>query len=369
MKITKSIKGKTNRYQYNLIVLISTLNFMNLKLKKYTQNNILYFFNGNLKRNKQKTVKIKTLQNYLYELEKKFRITHNYCKHLGKKCGSEVYYTLQYSKKECHKKINSHFKNIKIEKANKFKERVKIHSKENGSPKWECINNINNNKRERDILTKYIDKCNFKIDLPLDLLNLRIEKTEKIELIKEIKRYEKTIRLLSDKDLNLIRKELKQSSKNGSIKNFLESKGYLDKQTQNNKQNIKLIKLKETLDITEAELKKQNYDEDVLRKEIKKIYEIYKEKPHFITERDKYKDLDILIRKIKVNTNLCKEQERGKSDIKNNIFSILLEQLRHKIDISILIPALKNFINAKDELRYSKVVDNTYYYELLKTIE
>ncbi|MBW6187168.1 hypothetical protein KZ870_38745, partial [Pseudomonas aeruginosa] len=131
MKITKSIKGKTNRYQYNLIVLISTLNFMNLKLKKYTQNNILYFFNGNLKRNKQKTVKIKTLQNYLYELEKKFSITHNYCKHLGKKCGSEVYYTLQYSKKEWHKKINSHFKNIKIEKTNKYKERVKTHSKEN----------------------------------------------------------------------------------------------------------------------------------------------------------------------------------------------------------------------------------------------
>ncbi|WP_241763809.1 plasmid maintenance protein, partial [Borrelia nietonii] len=41
-------KKPTNKYQHKLIVLISTLNYMNLKLKKYTQSNILYYFNNNM---------------------------------------------------------------------------------------------------------------------------------------------------------------------------------------------------------------------------------------------------------------------------------------------------------------------------------
>ncbi|UCP02004.1 plasmid maintenance protein (plasmid) [Borrelia hermsii] len=371
MKI-KSIKGKTNRYQYNLIVLISTLNFMNFKLKRYTQKNILYFFNGNLKRNNQKIVKIKTLQNYLYALEKKFKLTLNYCKHLGKQCGSEIYYTLQYSKKECHAKINSHFKHLKEEKINKFQERVRIYGKENGSPKWECINNINNNnnKREEEILIKYISKCKFRIDLPFTLLNLKINKTVKIELIKEIKRYEKSINLLSEEDLTLIKGELR-SGQIGCVEDFLKRKGYLNKNTQGNscKQAIKVEKLKEILGKGELELKKQNYDEEALREEFSRIYETYKEKPHFIIEQDKYRDLDRLIRKIKTNIKTYRKQESEGDDIKNNIFSILLEQLRHRVDISVLIPALKKFINTKDELKYSKVVDNTYYYELLRIIK
>ncbi|AHH14626.1 plasmid maintenance protein [Borrelia hermsii] len=366
----KSIKGKTNRYQYNLIVLISTLNFMNFKLKRYTQKNILYFFNGNLKRNNQKIVKIKTLQNYLYALEKKFKLTLNYCKHLGKQCGSEIYYTLQYSKKECHAKINSHFKHLKEEKTNKFQERVKIYEKENGSPKWECINSINNNKKEEEILIKYISKCHFKTDLPFILLNLEIDRALKIELIKEIKRHEKYIKSLSAEDLALIKDQLK-SGQVGCIEGFLKQKGYLNGtvQSKSSKQALKVKKLKEVLSQRELELKEQNYDEEALREEFSRIYEAYKEKPHFIIEQDKYEDLDRLIRKIKSNIKTYRKQESGGDDIKNNIFSILLEQLRHRVDISILVPALKKFINTKDELKYSKVVDNTYYYELLKIIK
>ncbi|BDU63382.1 hypothetical protein BOFE_09220 (plasmid) [Candidatus Borrelia fainii] len=369
MKI-KSIKGKTNRYQYNLIVLISTLNFMNLKLNQYTQKDILYFFNGNLNRNDQKIVKIKTLQNYLYALEKKFKITRNYCKHLGKKCGSEVYYTLQYSKRECHAKINSHFKDIKEEKINRFKERVANYKKENGSLKWECIYSNNNNKREEETLIKYINKCNFKIDLPFFLLKLKIDKTKKIEIIKEIKRHETSLKALKREEISQIKDEIEKGQE-GCIRTFLKERGYLNKsfQRKNNKRELKVKKLKEILSAKEEELKGQNYDEAILREEIGKIYEVYKEKPHFIIEQDKYKDLDRLIRKIKIRTKTCKKQEIKADDIKNNIFSILLEQLMYKVDIGVLIPALKKFINAKDELKYSKVVDNTYYYELLKIIK
>ncbi|ACH95139.1 plasmid maintenance protein (plasmid) [Borrelia recurrentis] len=366
----KKIKGKTNRYQYNLIVLISTLNFMNLKLKQYTQTNILYFFNGNLTRNKQQKVKIKTLQNYLYELEKKYKITLNYCKHLGKQCGSEIYYKLKYPKKTCHTKINQYFRNIKKEKIDKFTKRIETYIQENGSPKWECINNINNNKKiEERILKKYISKCHFKIDLPLVLLNSKIEKDLKIELIKEIKKYERAIEALSLDEINLLKGKLIEGTPN-CVKGFLEGMGYLKNiESKIKRQEIKQKELKEILDLKRKELESQNYKEDVLNQEINKIYERYKNKPHFIIEQDKYRDLDLLIQKIKKNTEKCKSKTKERDDIKNNIFSILLEQLRHKFDIGILVPTLKKFINAQDELKYSKVVDNTYYYELLDTIK
>ncbi|WP_024653688.1 plasmid maintenance protein [Borrelia persica] len=389
----KSIKGKTNRYQYNLIVLVSTLNFMNLKFKQYTQKNILYFFNGNLSRNNQKLAKLKTVQKYLYELEKKFKVTLNYCRHLGKQCGSEVRYKLRYPKKECHAKINRYFKTIKKENVDKFTERVETYienyikenetytkesinnnetyTKENGSLKWECINSINNKKREENILKKYIAKCHFRIDLPLVLLNLKMNKDSKIEFIREIKRYERVIESISVDDANLLKKEIETGAA-GCIKDFLEKNGYLKNSKERlSKKELKLKKLKEILDLKREELKKQNYKEDALNKEIDKIYEKYKNKPHFIIEQNKYKDLSLLIDKIKKNTEICdvKKKEKEKNDIKNNIFSILLEQLRYKVDINILIPALKKFINAKDELKYSKVVDNTYYYELLDTIK
>ncbi len=110
-------KGITyqNKLQHKLIVLISTLQYINNKYKKYTQSNILYYFNENLKRNGQSTVKLKTMQNYLYKLKKELRITTNYHKHLGVNFGTEIYYKLNYPKKECYFKINQYFKEKKIQ--------------------------------------------------------------------------------------------------------------------------------------------------------------------------------------------------------------------------------------------------------------
>ncbi|QMU99765.1 peptide transporter (plasmid) [Borrelia sp. A-FGy1] len=365
----KSKEDKTNRYQSNLVVLISTLNFINLKFNKYTQNNILYFFNSNLKRNNQKTIKMKTLQNYLYKLEKKFKVTLNYCKHLGQKCGSEVYYTLQYPKKECHYKINSHFKNLEKEKIKKFKERIKTNEKENGSLKWECINNINN-KREEEALVKYIKKCKFKTKLPFLLLNLKINRSLKIEHIKDIKKHERTINLLDKEELNLLKKKIKENgNERGCIKNFLDKRGYIYKISyKRTKHKKKIEKLKEVLKRVEAELIDKNYRKENLRKEIERVYEVYKEKPHFILEQYKYKDLERIINKIKNKISIYSVQENI-DDIKNNIFSILLEQLRYKISTEKLIPALKGFINSENELKYSKLIDNTYHYKLLKMIQ
>ncbi|WP_281505917.1 plasmid maintenance protein [Borrelia turicatae] len=47
----ESIKKTTNKHQHKLIVLISTLDYVNLNLKQYTQSNILYYFNDNMKTN------------------------------------------------------------------------------------------------------------------------------------------------------------------------------------------------------------------------------------------------------------------------------------------------------------------------------
>ncbi|WP_234928190.1 plasmid maintenance protein, partial [Borreliella valaisiana] len=49
-----------NKHQHKLIVLISTLKYINSKYQKYTQSNILYYFNKNLKRNGQNPIKLKT---------------------------------------------------------------------------------------------------------------------------------------------------------------------------------------------------------------------------------------------------------------------------------------------------------------------
>ncbi|SCW45514.1 hypothetical protein SAMN02983004_01160, partial [Borreliella japonica] len=192
-----------NKHQHKLIVLISTLEYVNKKYKKYTQQNILYYFNENLKRNGQNPVKLKTLQNYLYELEKKFKVTTNYHKHMGVNCGTEIYYKLNFPKKECYFKINKFFED---KKQSRFEKRVEIGLKEkftkNGSVDiGECLSNKNNNikeeKKKRDNpikkfqIIKYFNKCNFLSKKSLFLLlNLNIEKDKLIKVFKAIKRYE-----------------------------------------------------------------------------------------------------------------------------------------------------------------------------------
>ncbi|WP_233709184.1 plasmid maintenance protein, partial [Borreliella bavariensis] len=183
-----------NKLQHKLIVLISTLKYVNKKYKKYTQQNILYYFNENLKRNGQNPVKLKTLQKYLYELEKKFKVTTNYYKHLGINCGTEIYYKLNYQKKECHYMINKYFED---KKHSRFEKRVEIGLKDkfnkNGSVDFkECLSNKNNNikeeknkKIEKFQIIKYSNKCNFKCKeiLPF-ILNLDFNKDAKIKMLK-----------------------------------------------------------------------------------------------------------------------------------------------------------------------------------------
>ncbi|ACJ73478.1 ORF-A (plasmid) [Borreliella afzelii ACA-1] len=98
-----------NKHQHKLIVLISTLKYINTKYKKYTQKIILYYFNENLKLNGQATTTLRTMQKYLYKLQKEIKVTINYYKHMGVNCGTEIYYHLNCEKNECHFKINQYF--------------------------------------------------------------------------------------------------------------------------------------------------------------------------------------------------------------------------------------------------------------------
>ncbi|WP_215537683.1 plasmid maintenance protein [Borreliella bavariensis] len=338
-----------NKHQHKLIVLISTLDYINKKYPKYTQSIILYYFNKNLKRNGQNPVKLKTLQNYLYELEKKLKVTTNYYKHMGVNCGTEIYYKLNYPKKECHYKINKFFLG---KKHSRFGKRVEIGLKEkltkNGSVYLEeCLSNKNNNikeeknkKIEKFQIIKYSNKCNFKCKeiLPF-ILNLDVNKDSKIKMLKVLKIIE--IKLLKHKDL------------------FLNKSCFKEKQK----------KLKEILENTKKQLEKNGYNAEQLETEFKKIYENYKLKPHFITEHQKYNDLIKITLKLAKSTELKKENsQKNYENIKTNIFNILIEQLKEKANIEFLKPIIKTYLNSKKKLEYNKVFD-TYCYELLEIIQ
>ncbi|WP_418905025.1 plasmid maintenance protein [Borreliella lusitaniae] len=337
-----------NKLQHKLIVLISTLKYINSKYQKYTQSNILYYLNKNLKRNGQDPIKLKTLQKYLYKLEKEFGVTTNYYKHLGVNCGTEIYYKLNYPKKECYFKINQYFKEKKL---SRFQKRVNNYLKgkfnKDGSVKSEeCFNNKHNNikeeKRNNQIekykIKKYFNRCNFVSKKTLSLLNLDINKDTLIKVLKIVKRIE--INLIKGKNINLNRSCLKE------------------------KQN----KLKEILNNTQKQLEKKEYNAEQLEINIQKIYENYKNKPHFIIENQKYKDLSIIKRKLEKSIEIKKENPQKNFDhIKINILNILIEQLKKESKIEVLKPIVKVYLNGKKKLEYSKVFD-TYYYELLEII-
>ncbi|WP_215538918.1 plasmid maintenance protein [Borreliella bavariensis] len=338
-----------NKHQYKLIVLISTLKYVNKKYKKYTQQNILYCFNENLKRNGQKPVKLKTLQKYLYELEKKFKVTTNYYKHLGVNCGTEIYYKLNYPKKECHYMINKYFED---KKHSRFEKRVEIGLKEkftkNGSVDFkECLSNKNNNikeeknkKIEKLQIIKYSNKCNFKCKeiLPC-ILKLDVNKESKIKMLKVSKMIE--TKLFKNKFL------------------FLNKSCFKDKQK----------KLKGILENTKKQLEKNGYNAEQLETEFKKIYENYKNKPHFIIEYLKYNDLRKITFKLEKSIELKKENsQKDCENIKKNIFNILIERLKEKANIEIIKPVIKTYLNSKKKLEYNKVF-NIYYNELLEIIQ
>ncbi|WP_420025201.1 plasmid maintenance protein (plasmid) [Borreliella yangtzensis] len=341
-----------NKHQHKLIVLISTLQYTNKTHKKYTQQNILYYYNKNLKRNGQNPVKLKTLQKYLYKLEKEIKVTTNYYKHLGVNCGTEIYYKLNFSKKECYQKINQFFKE---KKETRFQKRVNNHFKNKfplrGSVNSEvCLSNTNNNikeeRKERDNpikkfqIIKYFNKCNFlsKKNLFL-LLNLNIDKDTLINVFKIIKRYEI---------------ELTKNKKIFSNKSYFKEK-------QN--------KLKEILKNKQKEFEKNGYNIEQLEINFQRIYEKYKNKPHFIIEYQKYNDLSIIKRKLEKSIELKKENpQKNYEHIRTNIFNILIDRLKNTEEIEVLKPIIKNYLNSKKKLEYNKVF-GSYYYELLEMLE
>ncbi|AHH11392.1 hypothetical protein bcCo53_001030 (plasmid) [Borrelia coriaceae] len=348
----RSIKKSTNKHQHKLIVLISTLNYMNLNLKQYTQSNILYYFNNNMKKNGQKPVKLKTLQSYLYKLEKVLGVTINYYKHLGVNMGTEVHYKLKYNKKECYRIINKHFREKKEERykkrANAYIEKTCI--KNRSVEKWECSNNSYNKKEEKENdkksieksqVKKYAKKCNFKSNAFLSILNLEAEKDFKIEALKAIKKAE-----------------------NNKYKRINDIKPNNSKLENKQKELIRM------LNEIKANLKNEGYSSKQLEIKIQNVYEQYKNKPHFIIEKDKYSDLEKIIGKLKKTVEYTNRRtQENEIDIRNNIFSILLEQLKHKTDMSVLVPILKNYLSKQNKLEYSKVFSNHYYYELLELME
>ncbi|AHH11463.1 hypothetical protein bcCo53_001471 (plasmid) [Borrelia coriaceae] len=340
----------TKEYQHKLIVLISTLSYINSKSKQYTQSNILYYFNNNMKKNDQKEVKLKTLQSYLYKLSKILGVTINYHRHLGVNMGTEIHYKLKYNKKKCYRIINKYFKEKKEER---HKNRVnsyfkKNYNKNSSVEKWECYNNINNKIEERQKNAKYIEelqiekyakKCHFRSNAFLSILNLEVGKFFKIEALKAIKVAENNIHRKTDNTRTISKLKFKQKQ------------------------------LNKILDKTKTNLKNEGYESKQLTVQIQKIYEKYKHKPHFIIENDKYNDLAKEIENLrKIVEYTKKNKKEDKKNIRDNVFSILLEQLKHKVDISILIPILKNYLNEQNRLEYCKVINKHYYYELLRTI-
>ncbi|WP_418905671.1 plasmid maintenance protein [Borreliella japonica] len=337
-----------NKHQHKLIVLIATLKYVNKKYKKYTQQNILYYFNENLKRNGQATIKLKTLQNYLYELEKKFKVTTNYHKHMGVNCGTEIYYKLNFPKKECYFKINKFFEE---KKQSRFEKRVKIGLKErfikNGSVDFkECLSNKNNNKKEernkqieKFQVINYANKCNFKNKEILHIiLNLDISKNEKIVMLRIAKMIE--IKTTKGKNIRFNKNSFKE------------------------KQN----KLKEILNNNQKKLEKNGYNPEQLEINFQKIYENYKFKPHFIIENHKYNDLDKITLKLEKIIEIKKENSsKNYENLKINTFNILIEQLKNTADIEVLKPIVKAYLSSKKKLEYNKVF-NTYYNDLLEII-
>ncbi|WP_418885430.1 plasmid maintenance protein [Borreliella carolinensis] len=345
---SNTIKTSTchNKHQYKLIVLISTLDFLNKKDKKYTQQNILYYYNENLKRNGLTPTTLRTMQNYLYKLEKVLKVTTNYYQHMGVNCGTEIYYKLKYPKKECYQKINMYFKE---RKNSRFKSRVNNHFKDNVSKNGsvnsvECLNNKNNIKEERKInkiekyeLRNYFNKCNFKTEKALSILDLNTDKDTKIA----------AMIILKQNEIDL-------------IKRFNVKKSCM-KEKQNTLNNI--------LDNIQKEFEQNGYNPEQLKTNLQKVYETYKYKPHFIIENHKYNDLNYIKRKLEKSIERKKQNsQQNYQNLKANIFNILIEQLRKETNIEFLKPIVKEYLNNQKKIEYNKVF-GTYHLELLEIIK
>ncbi|AFI32076.1 Borrelia ORF-A-containing protein (plasmid) [Borrelia crocidurae str. Achema] len=61
---------------------MSIIFYINNKFREYYQNRIFYYFNENLKRNGQKVIKSKILQNYFCKLNKTLQLIENPYNHI-----------------------------------------------------------------------------------------------------------------------------------------------------------------------------------------------------------------------------------------------------------------------------------------------
>ncbi|UPA15835.1 hypothetical protein [Borrelia turicatae] len=82
-----------------------------------------------------------------------------------------------------------------------------------------------------------------------------------------------------------------------------------------------------------------------------------KEKSNKIHKNHNYKTNPISTNK---KTKPIKEINKNtKENIRNNIFNILLEQLKQKADIKTLVPILKHYLDKTKNLNYDKIINTT----------
>ncbi|MCD2372810.1 plasmid maintenance protein, partial [Borreliella burgdorferi] len=225
-----------------------------------------------------------------------------------------------------------------------------------------------------EIIKKYLSKCNFKTEIPALIMNLKTTNSTKIYHLRNLKHIENDLKEIDPKKIEKhISNVIKENINNpGYLCKFFRNSGYKRiihkiKEPEKKYKNKNEI-LKKILEEKIKELEKEQYKKEDLEKFFGKTYEIYKIKPHFIIEHKKYPDLEKLVKRAKTEIPKIQDKMVRQKSIKNNIFSILLEQLRHKVDNDKLIPTLKKFIENEPDLKYSKVFDNSYYNNLIKIV-
>ncbi|PRR19785.1 hypothetical protein CV643_06370, partial [Borreliella burgdorferi] len=128
-------------------------------------------------------------------------------------------------------------------------------------------------------------------------------------------------------------------------------------------------KLKKILNNTQKEFEQNGYNPEQLKTNLQKVYENYKYKPHFIIENHKYSDLNNIKRKLEKSIERKKENsQQNYQDLKTNIFNILIEQLKKEVNIEILKPIIKEYLNNQKKIEYNKVF-GIYHLELLEIIK
>ncbi|WP_161555035.1 plasmid maintenance protein [Borrelia turcica] len=417
----------SNRKQTNLIILVSTLDFVNNRHKQYTQKYLYHCFTLSQKRFNKKVISQEAFRKYLYTLAK-LEITDNYCHRKGKQKGSDIRYTLLHDKTECHKMINNHFKK---EKENKFskkfdaycKSKNKRLAKKNTYDKNQCINNKNNNirniekrrthslsKSSRESFTKketehtnekrryekYANKCEF---VSLNILNLisKLDTTDrnKINHLKNYKRIELECRKAPASELEaIIFPIIENNYKNpyylckfndyGCFNRIVEyfngdkSKFEVKKGTIYKKSTFKLKDfndnrkdaLQKLLDNKKYELIKEKYRQVDLDIEFAKLFNKYKTKPHFILEYKKYKDLSKFIEYVKKSYSKTETREEIDANNRCALFSIILDRATYRYpnteDIRLKV---KNYMASIEKIEVALFKDNTYLNEFMEKLK